>query len=91
MLSVLQEAQQSQSVHSHFEHRRAKTGQFSSTLDTAVREVNKHLSETTVKERWSEWTVWSGSHCLSFVSDSHFFFLWVVSVLVVVLSGVWSE
>lgn len=49
MLSVLQEAQQSQSVHSRFEHRRAKTGQFCSTLDTVVREADNQLSEMMVK------------------------------------------
>ena len=51
MLSVLQEAQQSQSVHSRFEHRCAKTGQFCSTLDGAVGEADNQLSEMTVKER----------------------------------------
>lgn len=51
MLFVVQEAQQSQSVHSCLEHRCAKTGQSCSTLDTAVREVENQLSELMVRER----------------------------------------
>lgn len=50
--SVLQEAQQGQSIHSHLEHRRAKAGQFCSTLGVVVvvRGMDKQPSEVTVEE-----------------------------------------
>lgn len=54
MLSVLQETQQSQSIHSHFQHRRAKTGQFCSTFYTAARAADSQFPEVIVQERCSK-------------------------------------